>query len=237
MKDEKIIPELEEISYERQETTKIPELGNIIREYEEQNNIERITEEELLDLVPESTLYPNEYFPPWGTYWDYGIEITDYEAYLLRKGENIVEPSPRTVWEQQILDGVLLQWNMTEGGYDLGDFGQLSENDQFVDLRDEYYDDLIDKHYGTSTSRNNMYINSDQNEVIDENDVTLYSNDLGYADSISQGEWECELHDEVESLPNGIRTKIVDVYVTDSDEAIKWYCSDLDNTTLHLKIH
>jgi hypothetical protein len=145
------------------------EIGEMIKEYERQNNIKVISEEELLDLIPESALYPIFYLPYNGRYSDSGTQITEYELYLIRNGINVFE---------------------NEG-----------------------------------------------NEYLDELQKTEDGIDLDDADTISEGEWECELQYEFESLPNGMRTKTLDVFVTDSYEAIKWYRGGLDDTTLHLRIH
>jgi hypothetical protein len=46
---------------------------------------------------------------------------------------------------------------IVKDGVDLGDFEQLSENDQFNDVRDDYYDDIIDKYYSTSLRNEKQY--------------------------------------------------------------------------------
>jgi len=71
------------------------EFYHIVDEYKAQNNIVNITEEEITDLFGESFVFPNYYLPTFGTEIYDAIIITDYEVYLLEKGNNIVEPSPR----------------------------------------------------------------------------------------------------------------------------------------------
>jgi hypothetical protein len=145
------------------------EMYQIINEYEQQNDIECITEVELLYLIPESELYPNFYLPSHGKYSHSGIDILDYELYLMYNGVNVFENEGSEYQEE-------LQ--QTEDGIDLGD-----------------------------------------------------------VDCINQDEYERELQDEISAKLFAMRTEIVDVYVTDAEEAIKLYRSELDDNTLQLRVH
>jgi hypothetical protein len=148
--------------------TKTLEIERIIREYKEQNNIEILTEEELLDLIPESALYPNLYLTSSGRYSDSGLIISDYELYLLLNGYNPFEDEGSKYLEelQQTVDGI----------------------------------------------------------------------DLGDADFIDEGEWECSLEEELEHYLS-LRTKTIEVYVTDAKEVINLLNSRMDETTYSLIIH
>ena len=128
------------------------EICRIIDEYKEQNNLETITEEEIIMLFGESVLYPNLYFSPWKKYWENGVEISDYEAYLLERGINVFEPSPETELEKLWFEEAqkeLDELNITEEYRDLGDVEQLSDYDQLLDALDVQYFNLNDEHYDT----------------------------------------------------------------------------------------
>jgi hypothetical protein len=79
------------MKYQNENDNMSKEMYQIISEYEKQNDIECITEEELLYLIPESALYPNFYLPSHGKYSHSGIDISDYELYLMYKGVNVFE--------------------------------------------------------------------------------------------------------------------------------------------------
>jgi hypothetical protein len=127
------------------------EMMKIITEYEEQNNIGCITEEEITDIFGIGTLYPN-----------YMIPMSDW-----------IDTSLWTFWD----------WESYYRDYGINDMGN-SENIAKENLIYDYFN---------------------------------LSDDAFF----NQDEWECELQDEFEALPNGMRTKTLDVFVTDSDEAIK----------------
>ena len=193
-----------EFIQETRNHVKIENMAEIIEEYKSQNKIDVMTEEEFTNIFGESTLYPYYFLPTYGKNSYYGFLISDYELSMFRRGVGLIEdPALELYLEHED------EMRKSEDGFDLGDAEQLSETDQFYDFRSDYYDDLIDKYYGTSTSRINMDLNSVQEEANDENFIMSYGCDLGYADSISQGEWECELQDEVESLPNWMGTKSI----------------------------
>jgi hypothetical protein len=145
------------------------EMYQIINEYEQQNDIKHITEEEIICLFGESALFPILYLPAGGRDYYDCIEISDYDSYLLNIGFNpFEEESPE--WLERF-------WQ-TEDGIDLGD-----------------------------------------------------------ADYVNQDEYERELQQEISAKLFAMRTEIVDVYVTDAEEAIRWYRSELEDNTLQLRVH
>jgi len=111
------------------------ELAQIISEYEQQNKIECITEEELLDLIPESELWPNVYLPSYGRYSHSGIDIPDYDYYLLGKGINLIEGDTPEYLEH------LEELQQTQDGIDLGDADRIDESEWECSLVEdlEYY--------------------------------------------------------------------------------------------------
>jgi protein-arginine kinase len=58
--------------------------------------------------------------------------------------------------EKQLVEETLEELREIQDGIDLGDVEQC-KSDQFGDLRNEYYDDLIDKYYGTSLRNEKQY--------------------------------------------------------------------------------
>ena len=116
----------EEDCLKLKEKAKTSEMGIIIREYKEQNNIECITEEEFTYIFGESVLFPNLYLPLWGRGYNDCILLTDYEEHLLHKGENIVEPSPASEWQKQLIEETLNDMQDLDT-CDLGDADTIDE--------------------------------------------------------------------------------------------------------------
>lgn len=117
-------------------------------------------------LFGESFFFPYLYLPLWGKEYYDCIPISEYDVYLLGKGDIILEPSPKSERQKQFLEEKLKELHdieMTEDGHDLGEAEQLSENDQLIDYKDEYYDDLIGKDYGARTQINKNTQNSKNN--------------------------------------------------------------------------
>ena len=110
----------------------------LIDEYKTQNNISCITEEEIILLFGESCLYPNLYLPLWGREIYDAFAITDYEKYLLDKGFNIVEVTPKNEWQQKLADESRWKILQTEDTLNLGysDFDQ--EGDWEYELEQEF---------------------------------------------------------------------------------------------------
>ena len=229
--DKHTVDYIVEFIKEKRNQVIIENMDEIIEEYKHQNKIDVITEEEFTNIFGESTLYPYYFLPAHGNYSYYGFLISDYELSMFRRGIGLTE-DPVLELYLEYED----EMRVSEDGFDLGYAEQLSENDQFEDLRDDYYDDLIDKYYGTSTSRINLDINSVQEEVNDENFISLYSCDLDYADSISQGEWECELQDDQDYFLS-LRTKAVDFYVADMTELDRLLNESIHETIFRQVIH
>jgi len=145
------------------------EMKQIIQEYQEQNNIDDISEEEITNIFGESFLFPHLYLPRGGKDFYDCIILADYEHNLLLMGFNIIE---------DYISEYLEEHKKTEDGIDLGD------NDTFNQL-----------------------------------------------------DWEMEIEDEIDFIKLSMRTETKEVFCTDAFDAIKWYRSEMDDTTLFLKVH
>ena len=121
----KLIRKNEKYGKEFNETVKrikVLEKQNIVAEYEEQNNIKRITDEEITNIFGESELFPAYMYDNTKAGFDYW-EITDYQFLMLLKEErrhNYIE------YIRQI-----------EQSYDLGEAESLSEGEYYFELNSE----------------------------------------------------------------------------------------------------
>ena len=125
-----IVRQAEDYWSKMDEEAKILEMGRIIKEYKAVNNIETLTAEEFTDIFGLDTLYPR-YHKPLSKWLD---------SY------------PWTVWEYQELyySYNIDQIAITNDESDYMEDEELSEDDQLIDILDEYYEDLINKYYGSS---------------------------------------------------------------------------------------
>jgi hypothetical protein len=201
------------------------EMTRIIHDYKEQNNIDCITEEELTDIFGESFLPPDLYFP-YGE--DFFVEITYYDEYMLNQGIN-----PFEGWEFTVIQEYLDTLIQTEDGIDLGDVDQLSENDEFMDLSENEYCPYWSYSDYPVISETHFWKQNEKEMEIEMMKELCY---MGDADSLNEGEWECLLEEELEHYLS-LRTKTIEVNVTDFADFSHWLYRGMEETTYLLKIH
>lgn len=169
---------------------KTNQIGIIIHEYIEQNNIKPITEEELTDIFGIETLYPNVNMPmsEWtDTSW---WTVLEWQEYQMASG----------ICSNVCSDGTAF----TDSEFDPVELEQLSEDDQFNDDRDNYYNDLIDKYYGTSIRNDKQY--AIFNKTKDDEDYFNVNNDY-----IDEFEWGNELQQEYDYVILQDRQRFVEI--------------------------
>jgi hypothetical protein len=125
-----IVHQTEEYWSKMDEKAILLEMGRIIGEYKEQNSIEMISEEEFTDIFGSDTLYPVNYNPL--SMW--------LDAYHWTTAE----------WQDLFYIYEIDQLGFAEEDIDCSETDELSENDQLIDILDEYNEDLINSCYGSS---------------------------------------------------------------------------------------
>ena len=198
------------------------ERTRIIQEYKEQNKIETLTEEDLTNIFGIEALYPDSN-KPMSEWFDHSRWTAgDWQDYYSNNNTS-------TSYNISISDEF--------DEIDLGDADQLSEDDEYIALfENEYlpfwlFDDV------PQTSEAHFWKNYEKITKINrENEMIKELYDLGDADCLNEGEWERSLEEELE-YKLSIRTKTVEVNVTDFSDFIHWLYRGMEETTYQLKIH
>ena len=211
------------------------ELSRMIADYELQNGIEVITEEELLDIIPESVLYPNLYFPE---EWDDYINISDYDWHQLING---FDPFTGEFFEHT--------WDSTSHfledvdeimPYEVcGEFCWCPCNTTFEETL--AMATIMDKLYLIIDTHGNI-VGYDFFDVGD--NINEYMRLKGYEDEfmkvdepgVDEVEWESALADDLEYYVS-LGTKIIDVDVADLNELEQFLKRDIHETIYRIKIH
>jgi hypothetical protein len=107
----------------------LSEMGRIINEYKEVNNIETLTAEEFTDIFGSGVLYPCDI-----------SSLSKWDLY----------PWATPDWDDIYYTYEIDQMAITDDERDLVEADELSENDQWIDILDEYNEDLINRYYGSS---------------------------------------------------------------------------------------
>ncbi len=195
------------------------EIGRIIREYKEQNNIEILTEEDLINIFGIEALYPDPNMPI-SEWFDHSIcTVCDWQDYYYSD------------YNINTINNISISDEFDE--IDLGSTDQLNKDDEFMDLIDnEYLPNWLPDDYPQVSEA--KYWKECEKYIEIEMIKELY--DLGDADSIDEGEWECSMEEELEYYLL-LRTKTVEVNVTDVFEVMHWVSNGMEETTFCLKIH
>ena len=211
------------------------ELSRMIADYELQNGIEVITEEDLLDIIPESVLYPNLYFPEG---WDDNINISDYEWHQLKNG---FDPFTGEFFEHTWDSTSLFLEDVDEiMPYEVcGDFCWCPCNATFEETI--AMATIMDKLYLVMDTHGNI-VGYDFFDVGD--NINEYMRLKGYDDEfmkvdepgVDEVEWESALADDLEYYVS-LGTKIIDVDVADLNELEQFLKRDIHETIYRIKIH
>jgi hypothetical protein len=213
------------------------EFSRMIADYELQNGIEVITEEELLDIIPESELYPNLYF---FERWDDYITISDYEWHQLKNG---FDPFTGEFFDHTWDSTSLFLEDVDEiMPYEVsGEFCWCPSNGTFEETL--ALATIMDKLYLIIDTHRNI-VGYDFFDVGD--NINEYIRLKGYDDDcefmkvdepgVDEVEWESALADDLE-YSTSLRTKIVEVDVADMKELEQFLKRDIHETIYRIKIH
>ena len=213
------------------------EFSRMIADYELQNGIEVITEEELLDIIPESELYPNLYLPEGWEDDFFSWHISDYEWDQLQNGFNPFTGEVTLNSAYLILEDVdeIMPYEVS------GEFCWCPCNATFEETI--AMATIMDKLYLVMDTHGNI-VGYDFFDV--GNNINEYMRLKGYDDDcefmkvdepgVDQVEWESALADDLEYYAS-LGTKIIDVDVADLNELEKFLKRDIHETIYRIKIH
>lgn len=216
------------------------ELSKIIAEYELQNGVEMITEEELLDLIPESDLYPNLYLPKGGIDYYDCINISDYDWHLLQKGFN---PFTGEFFEEILGSEYYIMEDIDEiMPYEVaGEFFMCPFDITFEEVKQLAV--TMDRVYFIMGSDGGIidYGFCDVGENFDDFlRIRGFLDDYEYMKvddpGIDEVEWECALVEDLE-YSQSIGTVTVDIYVTDLNELELFLYKPIHETIFRQIIH
>jgi len=209
----------------------------MIADYELQNGIEVITEEELLDIIPESELYPNLYLPEGWEDDFFSWHISDYEWDQLQNGFN-----PFT-GEVTLNSAYFIHEDVDEiMPYEVsGEFcwcpcnGTFEETIEMATIMDKLY--LVMDTHGNIVGYDFFDVGDNINEYMR---LKGYEDDCEFMKvdepGIDEVEWESALADDLEYFAS-LRTKYIDVYVADTNELEQFLKRDIHETAYRIKIH
>ena len=213
------------------------EFSRLIADYELQNGIEVITEEELLDIIPESELYPNLYLPEGWEDDFFSWHISDYEWDQLQNGFNLFTGEVTLNSAYIILEDVdeIMPYEVC---CDICWCPCTATFEETIAMAT-----IMDKHYLVMDTHGNI-VGYDFFDV--GNNINEYMRLKGYDDDcefmkvddpgIDEVEWECALADDFE-YSQSIGTVTVDIYVADLNELEQFLYKPIHETIFRQKIH
>ncbi len=215
-------------------------MGQIIDDYKVSEGIEDLAEEEFIYLFGESTLYPNIYFADPYECYDYRF-ASDYEWYLLKNGFNPFtgEIFSETEWPiYHIIEGI-----------DTINPDDVSQEFHFCNSQ-LTFEEVIKE--ATIMDRFHLIIDDNHNIIgsgfFDAgDDINEYFRIKGLnedfefmkveePDTIDEGEWEFLVAQDLEYY-SSLKSKDVDVYVSDILEVIELLNKPMDETAFRLLVH
>jgi len=211
------------------------ELSRMIADYELQNGIEVITEEELLDIIPESELYPNLYF---FEKWDDYISISDYEWHQLINGfDPFTGEFFDHTWDSNslFLEDVdeIMPYEVSEEFCWCPCNATLEETIAMATIMDKLY--LIMDAHGNIVGYDFFDVGDNINEYMR---LKGYDDEFMKVDEpgVDEVEWESALADDLEYYAS-LGTNIIDVDVADLNELEQFLKRDIHETIYRIKIH
>ncbi|MBK8884041.1 MAG: hypothetical protein IPN67_17200 [Bacteroidales bacterium] len=213
------------------------EFSRMIADYELQNGIEVITEEELLDFIPESELYPNLYLPEGWEDDFFSWHISDYEWDLLQSGFNPftgeVTLNPAYFIHEDVDE--IMPYEVS------GEFcwcpcnGTFEETIEMATIMDKLY--LVMDTHGNIVGYDFFDVGDNINEYMR---LKGYDGDCEFMKvdepGVDEVEWESALADDLEYYVS-LGTKIIDVDVADLNELEQFLKRDIHETAYRIKIH
>lgn len=213
------------------------EINQLISEYELENGIEIITEEELLDIIPESELYPNLYLPEGWEDDFFSWHISDYEWNQLQNGFNPFTGAVTLNSAYLILEDVdeIMPYEVS------GEFCWCPCNATFEETL--AMATIMDKHYLVMDTHGNIVgydffdVGGNINEFMR---LKGYDDDFEFMKvdepGVDEDEWLSELADDLEYLQS-IGTVTIDVYVANLNELEQFLYKPIHETIFRQKIH
>jgi hypothetical protein len=213
------------------------EFSRLIADYELQNGIEVITEEELLDIIPESELYPNLYLPEGWEDDFFSWHISDYEWDQLQNGFNLFTGEVTLNSAYIILEDVdeIMPYEVSEEFCWCPCNATLEETIAMATIMDKLY--LVMDTHGNIVGYDFFDVGNNINEYMrlkgyDDDCEFMKVDDPG----IDEVEWECALADDFE-YSQSIGTVTVDIYVADWNELEQFLYKPIHETIFRQKIH
>ena len=211
------------------------ELSRMIADYELQNGIEVITEEELLDIIPESELYPNLYFVE--SLDDY-ISISDYEWHQLKNGfDPFTGEFFDHTWDSTslFLEDVdeIMPYEVSEEFCWCPCNATFEETIAMATIMDKFY--LLTDTHGNIVGYDFFDVGENINEYMR---LKGYDDEFMKIDEpgVDEVEWESALADDLEYYAS-LGAKIIDVDVADLNELEQFLKRDIHETIYRIKIH
>jgi hypothetical protein len=213
------------------------EFSRMIDDYKLQNGIEVITEQELLDIIPESELYPNLYLPEGWEDDFFSWHISDYEWDQLQNGFNPFTGEVTLNSADLFLEDVdeIMPYEVFREFCWCPCNTTFEETIAIATIRDKLY--LMMDTHGNIAGYDFCDVGDNINEFMRlkgyDDDCEFMKIDVPGVDEV---EWEIALADDLDYYAS-LGTKIIDVDVADLNELEQFLKCDIHETICRIIIH